>query len=82
MDSRPLALVVDDNPDMTEMLKFELEDDFEVITASDGNEALKVIENVTPAIILTDLMMPGMDCQGCASQSCGSGAGGDKDNAA
>ena len=46
---------------MTEMLKFELEDDFEVITASDGNEALKVIENVTPAIILTDLMMPGMD---------------------
>lgn len=61
VDSRPLALVVDDNPDMTEMLKFELEDDFEVITASDGNEALKVIENVTPAIILTDLMMPGMD---------------------
>lgn len=58
---KPVALVVDDNPDMSEMLKFELEKDFDIITASDGNEALKVIENVTPSIILTDLMMPGMD---------------------
>ncbi|MDE5585833.1 MAG: response regulator [Muribaculaceae bacterium] len=58
---RPVALVVDDNPDMTDMLKFELEADFEVLTASDGNEALKILEATTPAIILTDLMMPGMD---------------------
>ncbi|MDE7347595.1 MAG: response regulator [Muribaculaceae bacterium] len=57
----PLALVVDDNPDMTDMLKFELEADFDVLTASDGNEALGILENTTPAIILTDLMMPGMD---------------------
>lgn len=57
----PLALVVDDNPDMTDMLKFELEGDFDVITASDGNEALRIMEDTTPAIILTDLMMPGMD---------------------
>ena len=60
-DVRNIALVVDDNPDMTEMLRFELEKDFDVITASDGNEALKVIDNVKPSIILTDLMMPGMD---------------------
>ena len=58
---RPVALVVDDNPDMTDMLKFELESDFEVLTASDGNEALKMLEGASPAIILTDLMMPGMD---------------------
>lgn len=57
----PVALVVDDNPDMTEMLRFELEKDFEVITAGDGNEALKKIEDRKPSIILTDLMMPGMD---------------------
>ncbi|MDE6095326.1 MAG: response regulator [Muribaculaceae bacterium] len=58
---RPVVLVVDDNHDMTEMLRFELENDFDIITASDGNEALKIVENVTPSIILTDLMMPGMD---------------------
>lgn len=57
----PVALVVDDNQDMLDMLKFELDKDFDVITASDGNEALKIIENVTPSIVLTDLMMPVMD---------------------
>lgn len=59
--SLPVALVVDDNQDMLDMLKFELDNDFDVITASDGNEALRIIENVTPSIVLTDLMMPGMD---------------------
>lgn len=60
-DSLPTALVVDDNPDMTEMLKFELEKEFNVITASDGNDALKTLETEKPNIIITDLMMPGMD---------------------
>ncbi len=57
----PIALVVDDNPDMTEMLRFELEKDFDVVVAADGNEALERIKERTPSIILTDLMMPGMD---------------------
>lgn len=58
---RRVALVVDDNPDMTDMLKFELEKDFEVIPASDGTQALEILESVRPDIILTDLMMPGMN---------------------
>lgn len=58
---KTVALVVDDNPDMTDMLKFELERDFDVVTASDGNEALKILKDITPSIILTDLMMPGMN---------------------
>lgn len=57
----PLALVVDDNPDMTEMLRFELEKDFKVQIAADGKEALELIAEQRPSIILTDLMMPGMD---------------------
>ncbi len=57
----PTALVVDDNPDLTEMLQFELENDFKVITASDGKDALQKIEKEKPAIIVTDLMMPVMD---------------------
>lgn len=58
---RKIALVIDDNPDMTEMLKEGLETDFDVITTHDGEEALKIVENVRPSIILTDLMMPGMN---------------------
>ena len=59
--SLPTVLVVDDNPDLTEMLQFELEREFKVLTAGDGNEALKVLEKERPSLIITDLMMPGMD---------------------
>ena len=57
----PTALVVDDNPDLTEMLRFELENDFNVITAGDGKEALEAVRKEKPAIVVTDLMMPVMD---------------------
>lgn len=57
----PVALVVDDNPDMMEMMKEDLEDDFDVVTASDGIEALEKLRTVCPAIIVADLMMPRLD---------------------
>lgn len=57
----PTALVVDDNADMLEFIKDGLTPEFHVITASDGAEALSVLKNIKPAIILTDLMMPNMD---------------------
>ncbi len=57
----PVALVVDDNPDMLEMLKDGLEGYFEVVTAADGIEALEKLKSLTPSIILADLMMPRMD---------------------
>ncbi|MDE5651279.1 MAG: response regulator, partial [Duncaniella sp.] len=57
----PLALVVDDSPDMLEFLKDGLEKEFHVVTAPNGKAALKILESVKPAIIVTDLMMPEMD---------------------
>ncbi|MDE6860693.1 MAG: response regulator [Duncaniella sp.] len=57
----PLALVVDDSPDMLEFLKDGLEKEFHVITAPNGKAALKILDSVKPAIIVTDLMMPEMD---------------------
>lgn len=59
--SKPTALVVDDNPDMLELLKDGLRDSFHVVTANGGQEALKVMSTVKPSIIVTDLMMPGID---------------------
>ncbi len=59
--NRPVVLVADDEPDMLGYLKSELENDYDVIEAVDGIEALEKAENFQPDIILLDMMMPGMD---------------------
>ena len=55
-------LVVDDNEDLRDMLGDFLEKEgFEVMTASDGLEALAALERgLDPGFILLDIMMPGM----------------------
>lgn len=60
-DQRPVALVVDDNGDITDFIKDGIEDEFEVMTAADGEEALKKIGERKPSVIVADLMMPRMD---------------------
>ncbi|MBU1061612.1 MAG: response regulator [Candidatus Omnitrophica bacterium] len=55
-------LLVDDEPELIEMVKMRLEaNDYEVITASDGLEALDKARNENPGLILLDLMLPKMD---------------------
>lgn len=52
-------LVVDDHAEMTDFLKKVLEPHFkQVLTAADGEEALRVIRNNMPNIIVSDVMMP------------------------
>lgn len=58
---RKIVLVVDDSPDMTELLKDSLESSYDVVTAPDGAVALKKSLVIKPDIILTDLMMPNMN---------------------
>ncbi len=58
---KPTVLVVDDSRDMIDFLRDGLGAEFHVITAPDGASALKLLSSIRPAIILTDLMMPGMD---------------------
>ncbi len=52
-------LVVDDEKDIVDILKYNLEreNEFEVITASDGKEALEAAQTL-PDLILLDIMMP------------------------
>jgi len=55
-------LVVDDDPDALNIVRMYLESrDYEVTTAPDGHEALAKLEEVRPALILLDVMMPGLD---------------------
>ena len=55
-------LLVDDEPGIRNVLRIALEDrGYSVQTASDGNQALTLIDRTRPAIVLTDIKMPGMD---------------------
>ncbi len=58
---RAKVLVVDDEPDMLRFLKSELLQEYEVIEAADGRQALALAAQFLPDIILCDMMMPEMD---------------------
>ena len=56
------VLVVDDVLPNVKILEAKLKREyFDVLTASDGYEALEVIEREMPDLVLLDVMMPGMD---------------------
>ena len=56
------VLVVDDEPDLLALLKLIMtRDGFEVVTATNGQEALECIAARSYDLILTDMRMPGMD---------------------
>jgi diguanylate cyclase (GGDEF)-like protein/PAS domain S-box-containing protein len=55
-------LIVDDEPLVRKLLKMLLEDQgYLTLTASSGEEALAIVEQQPPDLILLDIMMPGMD---------------------
>jgi two-component system response regulator AtoC len=55
-------LVVDDDPDARDILRQKLEHEgYEVETAESAEDALGRVGKVDPAVIITDLRMPGMD---------------------
>jgi len=58
-----LVLVVEDDPDLLELMTRVLEkDDFEVMTATDGREGLLLASGrPRPNLIISDIMMPDMD---------------------
>ncbi len=55
-------LLVDDERNILDIVQFNLEvEGFEVTTASDGMEALRVVHDAAPDLILCDIMMPEVD---------------------
>jgi signal transduction histidine kinase/DNA-binding response OmpR family regulator len=59
---RGRLLVVDDDPQVVDLVRQLLEDEpYEVIAATDGQEALEAIAQAPPHVILLDLLMPRMD---------------------
>ena len=62
MSQIPKILVVDDDPDIVEILRYNLSlAGYDVKAASNGKEAIKKAKIFIPEIILLDVMMPEMD---------------------
>ena len=56
------VLVVDDEAEFLNILRNRLEaDGYEVVTASDGEEALQKVKSEKPDIVLLDIQMPKLD---------------------
>lgn len=60
-ERNPILLIVEDNEDVISYLMTILSDDYEVAAAGDGLEGFEKACEIVPDIILTDVMMPGLD---------------------
>ncbi|MBW3010971.1 response regulator [Candidatus Woesearchaeota archaeon] len=58
--TKPTILVVDDEPHIVNLIKLSLQEDFNVITANSGHEAIQRASETKPDLITMDVMMPGM----------------------
>jgi len=62
MKTKPVILIVDDQPQNIELLEAYLAgQDYEIITAANGEEALEKLSGNQIDLILLDVMMPGID---------------------
>ncbi|MCR4569254.1 MAG: response regulator, partial [Bacteroidales bacterium] len=60
---RHVILIVDDSPDMRGYLAKELSDNYNVVVAANGQDALDIIKSQRVDLVVADIMMPIMD--GC-----------------
>ncbi len=60
--SKPIVLLIDDEKPYAEIIKSVLESlDIDVLIACDSKEALNFLQQITPDLILLDVMMPDVD---------------------
>ncbi|TAJ12075.1 response regulator [Marinilabiliaceae bacterium JC017] len=57
----PIALIVEDNSDVIHYLTTMLDQDYRIMTATNGKEGYKMAIKLIPDIIICDVMMPVMD---------------------
>jgi len=60
-NSLPIALIVEDNSDMMDLLRKDLKQKYTICEAYNGEQALEIINKTNVDFILSDVMMPKMD---------------------
>ena len=61
----PTILVIDDNADIRNYVKSLLSKDYRVLDAADGAAGIRLAMKYVPDVIISDVMMPGMDGVEC-----------------
>ena len=56
-----LVLIVEDNPEMRSFIRSCLQAEYQIIEAENGREALSLVADMMPDVIISDIMMPDMD---------------------
>jgi DNA-binding response OmpR family regulator len=57
----PVILAVDDDPAVLRIIESQLTRyDYEVKTAASGEDALRILQNLTPSLLILDVMMEGI----------------------
>ncbi len=64
MSIKPVAFVIEDDPQLSQIFTLTLQDDFEVHAITNGNEAITRLAGETPRIILLDLNLPEVSGEG------------------
>jgi diguanylate cyclase (GGDEF)-like protein len=61
-EERPVIVLADDDPSIRLMIRHVLEsEDYDIVEAADGIEAIKAVDKHHPALVLLDAVMPGID---------------------
>ncbi len=60
-ESKATVLVVDDHPEVRDYIGYHLKDEYNVLFASNGLQALGLLQKMNVNLLITDLMMPLMD---------------------
>jgi DNA-binding response OmpR family regulator len=58
MERRKTILICDDEPALRELIRASMDDGFEFAEASDGIVAMELAREVTPDVVILDLMLP------------------------
>ena len=61
----PLLLVIDDNEDIRRLITLLMQPDYNVITAANGADGVRLAAKYVPDLVICDVLMPGMDGMEC-----------------
>lgn len=64
-NDKPVLLVIDDNRDIQQLIRQLLGTDYNIITASNGKDGVRMAAKYTPDLVVCDVMMPVMDGLEC-----------------